>query len=321
MSKYRVDTASLKFHTPPGTHVPQLLEAFCDWTATRRNGSLGYFELAGDRLDDYYVEDGSRRASAFVGFLRTADGSRVGWWRPGGEALDDAPIVVLGGEGQLAAVSRTLEGFLLKLATKTISVDKTALYDLVGDIGAADEGYSALLAWLRGHGIHEERRTESLVDETAALRAWFKQWSAERNELARANAARWLLATLLRDIIGLPPPEKPWAGGRAILAMTANQCALYSTPLGSASPALSSRFESCARRLREQDAAELPEAGLWFYSGVQLASDGTLLMKREYLREPDRRHIVLDDVGLKQDAIARPRSAYWMPDWLARRIG
>jgi hypothetical protein len=134
---YRVCSSSVRWHTPPDLAVPALLGSFFDWAATVPAGSLGYFRLQGDRLDDWWIEDGSRRATAFVSFLRVVDGSRVGWWRPDGESLDEAPIVVLGGEGDKRVIAGSLAGFLVEVAAGRTEID-----DLVSD--AASDGLSAL---------------------------------------------------------------------------------------------------------------------------------------------------------------------------------
>src|SRR5262245_9104142 len=113
-ARYEVNPESLRFHCPPGTRAPSIVDDFYDWLSIYESGSLGHFALTGDRLDDFYVEDGSRAAPAFVSFLVGGAGGRVGWWRPQGEPLDEAPVVLLGSEGELRALAGTAGDFLLK---------------------------------------------------------------------------------------------------------------------------------------------------------------------------------------------------------------
>jgi len=80
-------------------------------------------------------------------------------------------------------------------------------------------------------------------------------------------------------------------------------------------------FEATARSFRDRDVAELPEAGSWLRAKLTLDAAGVLTVSRTYLREPPPGDVTLDDAGLRQDAERMPRSAYWMPEWLARRIG
>jgi hypothetical protein len=312
--RYRVDRASLRFHTPPDTETPALLADFCDWIEHQPDASLGYFCVEGDRLDDFYVEDGSRAASAFVSFLRCIDGSRVGWWRPDSRPIDRAPVVLLSGEGELCALSRTLAGFLLKVATRRTDV---------GDLDSEDESFEGtdrLLGWLKGRGVEEPSGSDAeLDDDTDALRDWFTRWSAERNEVARSSPARTRFAEVVRPIIGLPPPDEPWKRTSASLALAGDRCLLFGGNVGVWPLPQPRGFEAAARLFRDEDARELPEAGLWWSATLKLDAAGGLCVKRSYLDEP--RDLAVADDALRRDAMVMPRSPYWTPEWLARRIG
>jgi hypothetical protein len=311
--RYRVDRASLRFHTPPGTETPALLADFCDWIEHEPDASLGYFCVEGDRLDDYYAEDGSRAASAFVSFLRCIDGSRVGWWRPDARPIDRAPIVVLGGEGDLCALSRTLAGFLLKLATGRTNVD---------ELDREEESLEAtgrMLDWLKARGIEEPPGGDAELDEdTDALRAWFTRWSAERIEVVRSSPARKRFAEVLRPIIGLPPRDEPSNRTSATLVLVGGGCLLFGGSVGVRSLPLPPGFATAARLFRGEDARELPEAGLWLSARLQLDADGALCVSRSYLDEP--RDLAVGDDALRKEAMAMSRAPYWTPEWLARRI-
>jgi hypothetical protein len=310
---YRVCSSSLGWHTPPGVAAPALLGSFFEWAATVPAGSLGYFRLQGDRLDDWWIEDGSRRATAFVSFLRVVDGSRVGWWRPNGESLDEAPIVLLGGEGEQRVIAGSLGGFLVEVA-----MGRTEIDDMASD--AASDGLSALRAWLERRGVRDEERRD-VAPATERLRAWFDEWSAARAQIARSAPERRAIAELLRDVVGLPSAAEPWQRTFAELVLTGTQCALFGSLCGARPLPMLTGFESVARSFRDRDVAEMPEAGLWFRAKLTLDSAGALTVSRTYLEEPKPADVVLDDTGLRQDAARMPRSAYWLPEWLARRIG
>ena len=142
---YSADRASLEFHTPPGVTIPPLVEDFYEWLGERETGSIGYFNLEGDRLDNHYIEDGTRSASAFVSFVHAPDGSRFGWWRPAGESVDAAPIVLLGSEGKLRVLARSPAEFFTKLACGATSQE-----DL--DEAVEPNERAALRSWLRDRG-------------------------------------------------------------------------------------------------------------------------------------------------------------------------
>jgi hypothetical protein len=309
---YRADRASLGFHTPPGASVPALVEDFYSWAETKRAGSLGHFELHGSRLDDWYVEDGTRRASAFVSFLTCGDGSRVGWWRLRGEQLDVAPIVMLGSQGPLRALARSAGGFLRKLAAR-----RTGIRSLLEGAPSDADPFGELSAWLDERGAASASDTDELGDETSALEAWFARWSAERVELARHDPERARFAQAAREVIGAPHGSGA-SGAFGDLFLTGTQCIMFGAYRRRIE--LPARFERHAREMRERDAQELPAAGLWHRAMLRFDSTGSLLVTREYLLEPTAREIMLDDAGLRDDALKLSRTAYWTPEWLTRRL-
>jgi len=315
MVGYITDHASLHFHAPPGTKIPPLIESFYEWASQRTYGSLGYFSLGGDRLHDYYVEDGTRRATDFVGFLRTVAGSAVGWWRPDGKPLDAAPVVMLGSDGEPRALALSSEEFLWKLAAR-----QTGDEDLT-DADVEPDSFGELQRWLERRGVEDRSSSpERLRAETARLEPDFARWSAARLHIARASPERTAFARAVASVIGLPAGEEPWRRTHADLIMTGDRCALFATFVGERPWSLPDGFAEQARAFRDADARELPEAGLWFRAALYLDAEGVLVVRRSYLDEPDPSDVQLDDVGLARDVKRMQRAAYWMPAWLERRV-
>lgn len=311
MPPYRVDLESLRFNVPPGLALPELAAGFYAWAAKQEEPSLGWFELAGERLDDLCVEDGTRRADALVSFLTLGDGARIGWWRPDGEPLERAGIALLG-HGDLAVLSSSLGGFLRKLAT-----GPTGWEDL--DELEEDEGRRALSDWLDRQGIDEAVDTE-LGERTARLEAWFAAWSAERIRHARASPHHRALAASLKELVGLPDPAKPWERTWADVVVTSKRCELLRRPGHIERVALPGSVAEPLRAFRDLDVRELPEAGLWYRAWLELDAEGTLLAKRTYLEEPPPGEVQLSDEEVRLDAIEMPRSRYWLPPWMERRL-
>ena len=299
-------------HAPTGTTIPPLFRDFVSWS--RDVDALGFFRLVGGRLDDFYVEDGSRAASCFFSFLRCSDGSMIGWWRPENESLSEAPIVMLGGEGDLVALGMDLAEFL-----SSWSRDALPVYDLSLDVenehdSDAVAARQGLRQWLVGHGLYSENDHHLLPERTTALRNWFTVWSAGRRRLAENDEIRLAIAAHLRELIGLP--SEPWLRSFVDAIVTAKQCQLFRTVVGQRPVDLSPDLESELRRFREHDAMELPEAGLWFRAVLELDVDGTLAVKRTYLDRPNPNEIHFGEDGVRQDLLKMPRSSYWMPPWL-----
>jgi hypothetical protein len=270
--------------------------------------------VQGDRLEDWYIEDGSRSADVFVSFLHVPDGSLIGWWRPRGEALDAAPLVYLGSEGEHRALAWTPATFLSNLARGA-----TAIYDL--DETTEPNERAALRSWLasRGAWIEPEGDDVRLREAGEKVTAWFNGRSEERRKLAQDSAERNAASRLLQSILELPPRDEPWRSAFADLIITGTQCNLFPNMVGVNPLPVSNELEAALRRLRDRDASELPDAGLWFRAELKLDADGVLMLGREYLSEP-RDGIVLDDEGLRRDHMRMRRSPYWMPEWLAQRI-
>jgi hypothetical protein len=311
-----IDFASLRFHTPPGEALPALLIDFCKW-AEEFGAQLGDYQLQGSRLCDLYVEDGTRRASSFVGFLSCEDGSHVGWWRPDGASLESAPVVLLGSDGELRAVGLSLGGFLLDWAENrsgVFSLESSEEFERPEAVVPR----SRLQAWLAERGVSRSCNAADLQRVTDALKTWFRAWSAERGLVAESQAERRKLARAVQTLVGLPKPDRHPKLVHAVI--TARQFTLSANYSGEWPIASTPEFEAALREFRELDARELPEAGLWYRVALDLDQRGVLMVKRFYVDEPDPRDLQLDDQGLWEDAARMPRSKYWMPEWLESRI-
>lgn len=305
--------AQLRSHAPPGTEVPQLLQKFVEWH-TSEGESLGYFSVLGDRLDDFYVEDGSRQASTFYSFLRCADGSMIGWWRPEGEPLADSSIVLLGAEGELAAVGLGLEDFLLRWVDGSVSVPDLMLDPDDSNYQASVAARRRLGIWLASLGLSRDTTPKPLLDRSGQLEAWFGNWSHHAQHNAKNNENRIVMATCLREAIGLP--KEPWQRNFIDAIVTSHQCQLYRTYVGQRPLECPQSLESAIRDFRDQDARELPEAGLWFRAALELSNEGVLTVKRTYLDLPNPEEIQFDLRGVLEDMERMPRSPYWTPSWL-----
>src|SRR5689334_3312555 len=113
---YQVDLPSLREHFPPRFPVPAELQKLVRWLATQRWGSLGYFNVQGERPSDGYCESFSDFTDQFALFLHTPSGGLAGYWLHEGCNPASPPIVSLGSEGQLAVVGNSLRHFLSRWA-------------------------------------------------------------------------------------------------------------------------------------------------------------------------------------------------------------
>jgi hypothetical protein len=81
-------------------------------------------------------------------------------------------------------------------------------------------------------------------------------------------------------------------------------------------------LEPLFRKDRERRARLHPERGLWFYSWVTVSTTGGASLCSDFFQEPkvfDRTPAI--PVGeYEVDLTAFPRSPFWMPKWLQKRL-
>src|SRR5258708_38924750 len=121
---YRIDIDSIRRSFPPGIEAPPLLLDFAAWLQGRAWGSVGCFSLVGDFTDSAPIVDGSPLRDQFALFARLPEGSVVGCWYGIGGRAANAPIVVLGSEGQHEIIATSLEGLLAKIALQRFEADE-----------------------------------------------------------------------------------------------------------------------------------------------------------------------------------------------------
>lgn len=95
----------------------------------------------------------------------------MGWWRPDGEPLGQAPIVFLGSEGKVLALAVTPADLLTQLATR-----RTGLEELDEAEAAEQEEYALALSrsdlnmWLRAKCALVETASHELESRMSCAR-------------------------------------------------------------------------------------------------------------------------------------------------------
>ena len=166
---YPIDIDSIRRAFPPGTEVPPLLIDFAGWLKGRDWGNAGCYELVGDFSDNAPIVDGSPLRDQFALFARLPEGSVVGAWYGAGTSAANAPIVVLGSEGQYEIIAASLEGLLAKIAIQRFEED-VAWTDFTPHEDAEDET-DELADWLVKRLARERpEEFDRAADGTAGLR-------------------------------------------------------------------------------------------------------------------------------------------------------
>ncbi len=107
-----IDTAGLARNWPLGHDLPQLIADVAELLKPEEHGSFGYFEMRGERFDDYGVEYGGDLCEQFGFFLILPEGSKIGLWFHDGAVRGAEPVVVIGSEGDLQSLAPNLKSFL-----------------------------------------------------------------------------------------------------------------------------------------------------------------------------------------------------------------
>lgn len=153
---------------------PKLLQDFEQWAEQFDYGELGYFEFRADKLNDYWIENGSQLADQFALWLCLGDGSMIGFWRPEHFGDDDVlPVVLLGSEGEQAVLGESLEEFLYRWA----NVDELEeVYDLMPDEDDEEVEFkhNEMLEWLKQNNIKKPVITKPITSQD--LQQFFNDW-------------------------------------------------------------------------------------------------------------------------------------------------
>lgn len=157
---------------------PKLLADFEQWAEKFEYGELGYFEFSADKLNDYWIEDGSQLANQFALWLHLPDGSMIGFWRPSNFTnTDTLPIVLLGSEREQRVLADSLEEFLYIWAE---GIDyENSVYELLPDETDEDTEFkhAEMLDWLTQNNIQEPNVQKTVNSED--LQQFFNNWQAQ----------------------------------------------------------------------------------------------------------------------------------------------
>jgi hypothetical protein len=326
----------LKRAFAPPHQAPQLLLDFARWLDTPAAADLPLADgLSGDRgswtdrLNDFWIEEGSDLAEQFGIFIGIGDGSDVALWNRGG-APDTWPVVLIGGEGEMAVLADDFAGFLARVAAADFDDESEYGWsefmardeyepedewddEVRAEVARANKARKALGAWLAARGVRAA--TGTLRTPPAALREFCE---AHQRDVAARNAASadW------REVVRLFAPfakrgKASWGKELQIV------CADDEFHIGELDGKKFTRFdasdaiEAPLRALREARAQRRPAQGLWHSATLRGSGDDLALVAR-YLNPPDEYVATprLSAAAVRKDYARKPRSDWWTPGWL-----
>lgn len=320
---------------PDGRHAPQLILDVASYMTDKPWRSLGTTRVVGDRMDDFWIENGADLWRDFGCFMRLPDGSRVAQWLRDGES-GEPPIVLIGSEGEQQILAPDLQSFLaawalagfddqgaLVATTKAGGVEVKLPSDLIrGDDEDEDgvpDGRPAFAAFL-------EQRIGQPLDQLVKpsppdqpFEAFFTAWGegARAEMLANANL-RAIAKTLDHHI---PRGKKPWERASFNLAAIDDRIEMAGKgdprkPLD-AKEADAVRPFIAAERERRATGVHAPR-GLWNVAHLLLYPDGLCQIAADWGSAPKFWHgPAATKSELASEHSRYPKSPRWLEPWMA----
>ena len=311
-SSYYIDIGSIRRAFPPGKDVPSLLLDFAEGLDGCPWGSVGCFDLAGDFSDRAPIVDGSPLRDKFALFARLPEGSVVGAWYGAGQGTD-APIVVLGSEGQYEILAPSLESWLARIALAVVRrkrewTDFTPHEDV-------DDATDELAEWLRERlGVDDLEPLTQAPRTCRSSARWMEKWCRDREafwemppDAGRACCKTDCAPGQPARIRGIAPISK-W---RYRVAISGARATPRPQPIEEAAA-----IEPLLRGLREEMWRAKPELGLWYSMSFAMNAIGRILPRFDYETRPtiDDGPSILREA--KADLLRAPRPERWVPVWL-----
>jgi hypothetical protein len=272
---YAIDLNSIRRAFPSATEAPALLLDFAAWLTGRPWGSVGCFSLVGQFSDLAPIIDGSPLRNDFALFLRLPEGSVVGAWYGAGHDAANAPIVVLGSEGQNEILAASLEGLLAKIALQHFEESDFAPYQ------DAEDETAELADWL-GTRLGT-KDLEKLTETPAGLPdfgRWVEKWCREREAFWSTHPTMLMLGDQL--IAHRPEGKTPWDQTHFEVAIVGAHYQVQVLRRGRRPVEEVASIEPLLRDLRDDMWQAQPTLGLWYSMSFALDADGRVVPSFDY---------------------------------------
>lgn len=306
---------------PDGREPPPLLKDFCAFFATQPKNSLGQIRLFGERMNDWWIENGADLWLDFGIFGQLPDGSIIGQWFRGAELN---PLVYLGSEGDVAILAADFEEFLAKWALAPahgeapveIAGHPVAMpYDFGARRGAAD-ARPALQDLLRERLGCDPAGLLRVPSPSEPLSDFFDGWV---EEVERRNAADPALATLATALAAYAPRgKKPRDRATLRINVAGARCEIGSFESPMAPLAIERHIAPLVLAAREARAqGRQAPRGLWHQATLSLTPEGQCRIGADWSAPPtfrDGSRVMPADIAA--DLSRYPRSAGWIEPWM-----
>lgn len=312
---------------PDGRDLPPLLADLASHVKRQPWMSLGAFALTGDRLDDYWIENGVDCWPQFGIFMRLPDGSRVAQWFRDGAAADDVPLVYIGSEGDLRVEAASLEAFLAAWGLAAFRQGDLVANEhpvslpselIRGDDDGVEDGRPALVQFLRERVHRDPKLLIKGHESDAPLKEFFDAWGKRERAKIASDPTLREIAKLLDAYV--PRGKQPWQHKSLMIRVAGARCEI-DDPDGRASKQPLAEEQAlvplvlAAREARAQGIHAV--RGLWHSATIRLSPDGQCRIAADWEQRP----VFRDGTPPRREEIAAdlarfPRSARWLEPWM-----
>ncbi|MEQ1652964.1 MAG: hypothetical protein ABL897_10780 [Hyphomicrobium sp.] len=286
---------------PDGREMPALLRAVVAYVKDKPWMSLGATRLVGDRMDDYWIENGADLWRDFGIFMRLPDGSRVAQWFRDGQT-GEPPVVLIGSEGEQVVLAPNLEAFLAVWALAHFD-DNGALVaegvpvGLPSDLIRSDDededddpvadGRPAFAAFLTQMLERPVAQLITAKQSDAGFETFFSEWGhAARAEIS-ANPNLQQMAKILDAYV--PRGKQPWQRANFRISAIGDRIEIGGNgdPRKPLNEAEAAALRPLIARERERRAAgSHAPRGLWHSAAINLYPDGLCQLQCDWASAP-----------------------------------
>jgi hypothetical protein len=298
--------------------LPPLLHHFGEWMRGKPWQSIGAFDLSPEWSDARFPA-GELFYDKFALFIRLPTGSAVGYWLAGND-LSDAPIVLLGSEGEYQTLAPNLETLLARIALGDFTGEGAA-----ADFNHSDEDYGEGVAPDLRDDLQALLRQQTGVRDLAALvrkakpapmnfTDWIAKTSEARYAHMRAHPAMLAINAILEKY--RPVNGQSWEGSAFDVTWAGPHFDIWAKPAGQATLPEAEQLKPHLAVLREEAAMQTPGLGLWHHAILTAYKDQADIVA-DYLFEPPFHLANPPADAFKSDQAKSPVAPRRIPPWLA----
>jgi hypothetical protein len=285
----RID--EIQRHWPDGREMPSLIADVANYLRDKPWGSAGEIRWFGDRMNDWWIENGADLAGEFGLFMRLPEGSAIAVWYHEGAVPGVEPIVYIGSEGESYVCGATLAGFFESIASLRDDEQLPPEFrrerdsDFDEDEEVPDER-PGLLAYL--HSLPDWMPTVTAKKAgTPDIAKRFKDWHAVQIDANTSDPTMQGISRVLDHYI--PRGKPPWESASFGISAIGDRVSVYTLNGRNRQPPELPALMPLIQQARAERARTGPEQrGVWHHAGLEFEPDGICRIQADWSDAPPR---------------------------------